>query len=157
MLIPNVQPQFYQPPPPPPTLQQQQQQQQPLSDHPNPIYYPYNPQQLQHQHSNNSQYGQQQPPQPPPSSTPSNTVVHSNQSAPHTPSPMPSQQNIFLPPTGGPRDHGAIYQSQGPPHSYYMQQGYPPQGYMPPSPAGNAPQSYQPYNVSNASGYRKLV
>jgi hypothetical protein len=158
MLIPGVQPQFYPPP------------QQQLNDHQNPVYYPYNSQQLQHQHSNpGPQYGgpQQQPPQPPPSSTPSNAAIHSNQSAPHTPSPMPSQQNVFLPASTGQREHasgsnpqqpqGLIYQPQGPPppHSYYMQPNYPPQGYMPPSPAGSAPQPYQAYNVPN-TGYRKF-
>ena len=84
------------------------------------MFYPYNnsQQQLQTQQ-------QQQQQQPPPSSTPSNvanSVIQNNQSAPHTPSPMPNQQNIFIPNgNGNVVSHQHIY--QGPQQTpYYMQQ-----------------------------------
>lgn len=151
--------------------------------HPNhpQVFYPYNSQ-MPHQAPPPPHGYQQQPqqsmPQPPPSSTPSN-IINQNQSAPHTPSPMPSQANVFIPPNNAqqannnsangnnngnpqqapnsnqipppPNAQGMVYQ---PPHMppYYMQApgpGFP--GYMPQSPAGAS--QMPPHQQPGFQGY----
>lgn len=166
MIIPNNH-QFY------PQTAENHQTQHPQVFYPqmHPQMHPQQQQQQQQQFNQNQNQQQQNLQQPPPSSTPSN-IIH-NQSAPHTPSPMPSQTNVFIPPNSQPGNQqqgpppsqppnaqqSLIYQPQVPP--YYMNgQGYPGPGYIPQSPAGVPPvphhqqPGFQGYPIP-PSNYRK--
>ena len=170
---------------PPGNLEHQQQAPQSGPPPPPSYFYPYNQVIHNPQFSNQSQQQQGGQPmqQPPPSSTPSNVMQHGgnnqNQSAPHTPSPMPNQTSqpgggVFMPaPTHaganpGPPPQGLIYQPQMAPYNYVhatAAAAYP--NYLPQSPAGapqhqqqhqamQAPQGYHAYPIP-PSNYGKFI